>query len=291
MKFLKLFFLAPLFFLLFLFSGTPFSGCKKIIEHDTTTIVKHDTTIIIKKDTLTVTDSLYDITSGLVAYYNFNGGSLHDSSGYKNDITFNSATPAPDRFGNPNNAYLFDGSASYMQVPNSASLNPDNITLYAIVKINGFYQGKCHGNDILGKGTDFTNGQYLMRFNDTVNNCGGGVPDTQHEFVGAGYGDGLQLLATANAGDITAPVQTGTWYKLTYTYDGMTAKFYVNGVLKGSITKTVSFTDNQYDLFIGKHIEPNGLYPFWFNGVIDEIRIYNRALPRQAITQLVSLTK
>lgn len=32
------------------------------------------------------------------------------------------------------------------------------------------------------------------------------------------------------------------------------------------------------DLLIGKNADPNGLYPNWFNGVIDEIRIYNRAI-------------
>ncbi|HEV8508760.1 MAG TPA: hypothetical protein VGQ53_25370, partial [Chitinophagaceae bacterium] len=82
-------------------------------------------------DTTAVT-VLYDVQTGLVAYYNFNGGSLNDGSGQGNNITFNSATQTSDRFGNPNNAYLFNGTSSYMQVPNSASLNPNNITMMAI---------------------------------------------------------------------------------------------------------------------------------------------------------------
>jgi hypothetical protein len=45
------------------------------------------------------------------------------------------------------------------------------------------------------------------------------------------------------------------------------------------------------NLEIGRNNDPNNtLYPNWFNGAIDEIRIYNRALPQQAINQLDSLT-
>jgi len=69
-----------------------------------------------------------------------------------------------------------------------------------------------------------------------------------------------------------------------------TSKFYVNGVLISTATKSVSLTPNSLDLFIGRNDDPTSLFPYWLNGVIDEIRIYNRALPQQAITELVNLT-
>ena len=47
------------------------------------------------------------------------------------------------------------------------------------------------------------------------------------------------------------------------------------------------FTDNSSDLYIGKHEDPP--YPYYFNGIIDEIRIYNRALPAGAVQQLSNL--
>lgn len=271
--------LAPCFF----FAGAPLTGCQK--SNDTITVIKHDTTVIVKHDSIPVADTVYDIASGLVAYYNFNGGSLHDSSLYGNHIVFNNATPTADRFGNPNNAYLFDGATSYMQVHNSSSLNPDNITLYAIVRINGFYAGKCSGNQILSKGySDDVNGLYFLRFSDTTNGCTLNPPHPESEVAYGTYGDNTPSGTTLTAGNNSSAVQTGIWYKFAYTYDGLTAKFYVNGVLKGSVTKGVAFTDNSNDIFIGR--DENVLFPYWFNGVIDEIRIYNRALPQQAITQL-----
>ena len=279
MKILKL--IIPAFIIVFIsiIASAPLSGCKK-----TTTIT--DTVIVTKHDTTVVIDSIQDITSGLVAYYNFNNGSLKDSSGYGNHITFNNATVTADRFGNAGNAYVFNGSSSYMRVTNNASISPDNITIHAIVKLNGFYPGPCHVNQILGKGSpDNTNGIYTLRFSDYAANCSDPT-DSAHEYFAAGFGNGT-VPTTANAKADTVYAKKGTWYAITYTYNGLTAKIYINGVLKGSSTATVPFTDNTNDLFIGR-TEDAG-FPYWFNGVIDEVRIYNRALPQAAIKALNNL--
>jgi len=221
---------------------------------------------------------LYDVQSGLVAYYNFNGGTLNDSSGYGNNITFNNATQTSDRHGNANNAYLFNGTSSYMQVPNSASLNPNTITLMAVFKVNGFYQGLCHVNQILGKGMpDNINGFYMLRFSDYVLNCTDPLDTNSEKFAGSFSG--------AGASPDTVFVKTGQWYNLTFTYDGNDAKLYLNGELKWSTHMPVSFVANSHDIFIGRD-EDNIQYPYWFNGVIDEIRIYNLALPAGAVKQL-----
>lgn len=257
---------------------TGISSCTKINNHyDTTIVTIHDTTI--------VKDSIFDLKNGLVAYYSFNGGSLIDSSVYNNNIIFNNATLTTDRFGNPNNAYLFNGTSSYMEVKNSASLNPDNITMYAIVKVNGFYNGPCAGNRIISKGfPDYANGFYNLAFEDPNSNCG--PPNLNNELFSGGYGDNDPLGTQAGALD-NAPIVTGKWYYLAFTYDGLTAKIYVNGVLKDSEQKRVTFTDNSDDLFIGKHGDPP--YPYFLSGVLDEIRIYNRALSADEIKQLIKL--
>jgi hypothetical protein len=284
MKLLKLIFVLPVALLFAMISGTPFSACTK--KSTDTLYVTRDSAVY-KYDTTTLHDTVYDITSGLVAYYNFNGGNLNDSSGFNNNIIFNNATPTTDRNGNANNAYLFNGVSNYMEVANSSSLNPNGITLYAIVKVNGFYYGTDHGNFILVKGWDQANGMYLMQFNDYKS---ASIPDTTHEvFLGA-YGDNNVPGSAAGSGNFTAYLTPDSWYKLVFTYDGVSAKLYVNGVLISVTTESVSFTPNSMNLEIGRNNDPNNtLYPNWFNGAIDEIRIYNRALPQQAITQLVAL--
>src|SRR5947207_15595571 len=39
--------------------------------------------------------------------------------------------------------------------------------------------------------------------------------------------------------------------------------------------------DPGYDLFLGRLSDPQ--FPYWFNGVMDEVRIYNRALKQYEI--------
>jgi Concanavalin A-like lectin/glucanases superfamily len=229
-----------------------------------------------------------DLTSGLVAYFNFNGGSLKDGSGLHNDISLNSAKVTSDRFGNANNAYLFDGTSSFMTVKNDSSLNPSNITLFTIIKVNGFYTGSCDGNQVLSKGYPYNiNGFYSIQFYDYSSNCG--VPSTNinNETFSAIYGDDNPQGSGAGAWADSVIIKTGTWYYLAYTYDGNTAKFYVNGQLKDSVNKQVPFTPNTNDLFIGKHENPP--FPYYFNGVIDELRIYNRALNSEAVMALSNL--
>src|SRR4030095_8982710 len=91
------------------------SSCSK-------TVTEHDTIVKNIHDTTTVIDTLYSLTYGLVAYYNFNGANLNDSSGKGNNIAFNNAVATSDRFGRAGNAYRFTGGA-YMQVPNSQTLS------------------------------------------------------------------------------------------------------------------------------------------------------------------------
>jgi Concanavalin A-like lectin/glucanases superfamily len=262
--------------------GTDFSSCKKTIT-DTVKVIVRDT--VRTTDTLHITDSIncgcYDLTDGLIAYYNFNGGTLNDSSGNNNAIIFNNAVKTSDRFGTANNAYLFNGTSSYMQVKNSASLNPTSITLAAIVKLNGFYPGNCHGNQIMQKGTvDQDQGVYSLRISDLYNDCAV-TADTTKEEAGGFYGD---YGNSSSVFDSSAYIRTNQWLYLVYTYDGAESKIYVNGVLKKVIDATAMFTPNSDDLFIGR--AESSQYPYWFNGIIDDIRIYNKALCAGAVKQL-----
>jgi hypothetical protein len=51
-----------------------------------------------------------------------------------------------------------------------------------------------------------------------------------------------------------------------------------------SFQTTMKIGKNKEDLFLGK--KDNEQYPYWFNGVIDEIRIYNKALTFDEVTEL-----
>ncbi len=69
-----------------------------------------------------------------------------------------------------------------------------------------------------------------------------------------------------------------------YTYENGVSKIYIDGLLKAERNNPASFTPSNADVYIGKTINPQ--YPYYFNGVIDDIRIYNRALCYGEVKQL-----
>ena len=215
-----------------------------------------------------------NLNLGLRAYYPFSSNA-NDASGNNNNPVFNNATLTADRLGNPNSAYHFNGTNNYIQIPNAASINTTNqLSLCAWVKPQGFYQGTCHGNSIVMKGdADYLTGNYLLRFDDgfytSGNNCSTPVVDIIHQEF---YGVGTSIAAPG----YTPYINTNQWYSVIYTYDGSTAKLFVNCELKISYAITGLTFTNAYDLFLGKLNA--GAFPYWFNGDMDEVRIYNRAL-------------
>jgi hypothetical protein len=74
--------------------------------------------------------------------------------------------------------------------------------------------------------------------------------------------------------DGTAQVATNQWTHLAATYDGSVLRLYVNGTQASSLNRTGSISTTSNPLRIGG----NNIWSEWFNGLIDEVRVYNRAL-------------
>lgn len=205
-----------------------------------------------------------DLSLGLKAYYPFSGNA-NDVSGNNNNPSFNNATLANDRFGTANSAYQFNGINNYMQIPNSPTLNMTNqISIALWVKPMGYYTGLCANNMLVMKGnTDYITDDYFLRFADEVTGCT--VPNISQEHF---YGRGVVAQ--------TPLVQLNQWYSVVYTNDGTTAKIYVNCILRASGPTTSNSFTNAHDLFFGHMNDPS--YPYWLNGYLDEVRIYNRAI-------------
>ena len=70
-----------------------------------------------------------------------------------------------------------------------------------------------------------------------------------------------------------------TWTHVALTYDGATMRLYVNGVQAASQAQTGAIETNSNPLRIGGNV-PYGEY---FQGRIDEVRVYNRALSQAEI--------
>lgn len=224
-----------------------------------------------------------DLNAGLAAYYPFNGNA-NDESGLNHHPVFNNATLAEDRFGIPNNAYYFNGVDNYMRIADAPGLNfNDRMSIAVWVKPMGFYYGPCHGNSVLIKGLDVApHGRYAIRFDDAQylngSNCAIATPDTLHQNYWGG--------STGVAGGYTPYVEKDKWVSVVYTYDGATAKLYVDcRLVSSSLSPGLTFT-SPYDLFFGKL--DASTHPYWFNGAMDEIRLYNRPLSEDEVRLIAS---
>ncbi|MBN2228331.1 MAG: ThuA domain-containing protein [Candidatus Thorarchaeota archaeon] len=164
------------------------------------------------------------------------------------NITDNSETPSS------NMALYFDGSDEVI-IPSDSSLNPTSaLTVMAWIHADDWV-----GNQrILQKGVD---DQYRL------------LDEGNLEFG----------LAGVSGGDIGTPLPTtGEWHHVAGTYDGSTISLYVDGVERVSNSASGSLQTSSTSLYIGN--KPLSSYPGdRFKGIIDEVRIYNRALSNQEI--------
>jgi len=92
-----------------------------------------------------------------------------------------------------------------------------------------------------------------------------------------------QKLCLGNWGGGDAPCTSttlsgDTWYHVAATFDGTTAKIYLNGVEEGNAVRSFSTTPSSFYF--------TDYYPgHYFKGIIDEVKVYSRALTADEISQ------
>jgi hypothetical protein len=198
-------------------------------------------------------------SAGLVAAYSFNEGggtTLIDVSGHNLNGTIVGATwTAGGRFGN---ALSFNGN-SYVDLG-----NPTALQLTGSMTIEAWINAAANPAD---------DGQIVAKSN------GAGwefktTPDTGHETFG------MQVSGTSGASQrySTTVRSLNTWYHVAGVYDATagTLNLYVNGVLdNGNLLGAVPPAQLNQAVNVNIGRRTGGYY---FNGIIDELRIYNRAL-------------
>ena len=215
-------------------------------------------------------------TSGLVAWYPFTGNAI-DSSGNGNNGTINGVTLTTDRFGNPNSAYSFSGNSQYISVPNSSSLTPTQITITCWIKA------------LIPQNSDITILSKMNHTNASNFSYGFQIQSKPNYFLKTGWsygGCGGSGGGTADTG--TNKISNGIWTMVTTSITNTGAcKNYINGKLVDSfVSKNNPFVPcglANSELRIGEWWLND---PQWYNGQLDDIRIYNRPLDSVEIQAL-----
>ena len=186
-----------------------------------------------------------------------------DLSRYRYTISNTAVKSVRGKFGC---AGLYDGSTSYLNCGNDSSLNiTDAITIEAWMKIidnTVIYQAIINKRDaVLGN-------QYLFRLTDS------------------GYLHfGIQNMPGGGLSDDTI-LDNNIWYHVAATYDKQNVHLFINGIDVEHMVDTTNFTSNTANVFIGRRTDSASQF---FNGTIDEVRIYNVALtPAEIAKQYIS---
>lgn len=218
----------------------------------------------------------YVPTNGLVGWWPFNGNA-NDESGNGNNGTVNGATLTTDRLGATGHSYSFDGS-NYIEIQNSNSLQVGNeLTISVWLKYTSLVGNL---NWILQKGIGSgcpIDGFYLSFDN-------GGMGSTQ--FVkGFVYGNGSNYCA--NIGNMATNLDT-SWHNILVIYNPPSGnKLFIDGILVaqdyGACPTCTVVNSPTRPLFIGLSPFDAG---FGWNGKLDDIGIWNRALTEQEVEAL-----
>ena len=79
----------------------------------------------------------------------------------------------------------------------------------------------------------------------------------------------------------------GNWYYVTTTFDGNTIKLFMNGILISSEIRSGNIQSSSLPLHFGRR-RGGSIYDQWFDGKLDDIGMWNRALTQEEITYLAT---
>lgn len=223
-------------------------------------------------------------TQGLIAHYPFDGNAI-DLTNNQNHGIIDGPVVVKDRFGVDSSAYRFDGVNDFIYFGSPATLMPSSITINFWVKLDDpnrimFFMS----NALPGPGTWGASAFYA--------NDGTGWRTT--------VGGGINNRVLAIKSNINADSSKWQMYTMTYGTDSNTLNLFIDGkfITKQNFFGTVGgFTssdslqhDSNTSWYFGMNNErrKQALDPYYFKGLLDDMRIYNRALTHQEVMDLFS---
>ncbi|MFQ6614161.1 MAG: LamG-like jellyroll fold domain-containing protein, partial [Fidelibacterota bacterium] len=210
--------------------------------------------------------STVNLDSGLVAFYPFNGNA-DDGSGNGHHGVVYGATPATDRLGIPDQAFSFDGVNDEIDYD---YFFPFHDTADAAISFWIRFTPEAHQSVFWTHPDDTDENRFhiFVNGNGTIG-CDYREPDgTLHEIFGNGAtGEGIS-------------VESDTWTNIVLTRQGNNYFLYKNDALVASAYRPLTNLPTS----VGWQIA--GRTDFHFNGLLDDVYLYNRALNPGEIHEL-----
>lgn len=209
-----------------------------------------------------------DVDETLVLCLSFDegqGDTAYDSSRYGFHAKVSGATWVEGRFGK---ALRFDGQDDFVSVGDAPELRLlEGGTIMAWIYLEG--QGTSVWPRIVAK--------------ELQTNSSGGY----HMPIDWGGGRLLRFVIDGGKGNsVGDPLDLQKWYHVAVAFDGETVRFYINGERVAEIPQEKPLPDTEAEMRIGN--SPVGVRPF--QGIIDEVRIWSRALSDEEIREQMNMS-
>lgn len=161
-----------------------------------------------------------------------------------------------------NRVLVLDGQTAFMQVPDYLALHTisNSFTIEAWCLAKSFYPTKGSVNSVLRKNVAAESENFFLRIRNTDGQA----------LIEFSLGSKVWLLRAP------AELRTNAWFHLAGTYDGRTVSLYLNGTRLASEPVSGSLKIDASDLIVGRG-DPEFSYGEYFQGMLDEIRIWNVA--------------
>jgi len=223
-----------------------------------------------------------NLRTGLVGYWPF-CGNANDASGNGNNGIISGTILTTDRFGNSNSAYLLNGTSSYISVPHSQSLAiTGDITISLWKKSYGHlgnYETYCTKRD--------AQGNWNYSFGGSFYYGSGGCPGEVNKFLTARRNGGGAQYELLNSDSLVTPTDN-MWVNVTVRISNNRATFFINGIPTGYSCNSGQFSIPAVDTGAPLTIGSCSCGLEYFNGILDDLHIWNRALSNSEVLQLYS---
>jgi hypothetical protein len=218
------------------------------------------------------------VTNGLVAYYPFNGN-VNDASGNGHDGTNHGAILTADRFGNPNQAYRFGGLSGYITAPLSGIVFSNDFTVSVWINAHDF--DNAYPSILVETSLDQRNPIFVLEV--TGNPAPGpfmnslvAYEDAPDPFLRPWFlSSGTENPTPTNRFIQVLVIKAGSKVSMYVNAQVLVTGEVVNPTVTGGDTLCIGW--QPWEIPAGSDV---------FHGVIDDIRIYSRALSSNEIAQL-----
>lgn len=210
--------------------------------------------------------------TGIVGCYPFEGNA-NDFSGNSHHAILHGGTFVGDKFGTSSSALALNGTDEYASIADAGAFGLQEFTIAAIVKIPA---PRLEDNWIVSKGDNF--GNYSLSVLGQNSQSWPGYAAYVHQ-----VSDGNWSALASNSA-----IPTNKFIHLAVTLSSGEYRAYLNGVLQKTVSNPPSPMLNGNDVVVGAG-GVLGLTSF-FQGAIDDFRIYNRALTPDEIAALYNKT-